>query len=69
MPLTLTDDTIVNELEMSLATQYFEDLLVSIKQQGRSFSRTEKNSNHSKHMNDFSITRGSDIFSLRSDTF
>ena len=29
-------------LEISLAKQYFEDRLVSIKQQGRSFSGTEK---------------------------
>ena len=33
---------IVNGLEMSLAKQYFYDLLVSIKQQDRSFGRTEK---------------------------
>ena len=48
----ITDDTyfdslsmvqIDNGLEMSLAKQYFDDWLVSIKQQDRSFSRTEKN--------------------------
>ena len=33
---------IVNGLEMSLAKQYFYDLLVSIKQQDRSFDRTGK---------------------------
>ena len=56
---------------MSLAKQYFDDSLVSIKQQDRSFSRTEKkkNSNHNKHMRSFSITRGSNIFRITSDTF
>ena len=44
---------------MSLAIQYFNDGLVSIKQQGRSFSRTEKNSNHNKYMKGFSIKRAS----------
>ena len=34
---------IVSGLEMSLAKQYFDDWLVSIKQQDRSFYRTEKN--------------------------
>ena len=47
----ITDDTyfdslsmvqIDNGLEMSLAKQYFDDSLVSIKQQDPSFSRTEK---------------------------
>ena len=33
---------IVSGLEMSLAKQYFDDWLVSIKQQDYSFSRTEK---------------------------
>ena len=39
-----------NSLEMSLAKQYFDDWLDSIKKQDRSFSRTEKNSNHSIHV-------------------
>ena len=45
MTLTLTVWVMVqidNGLEMSLAKQYFDDWLVSIKQQDRSFSRTEK---------------------------
>ena len=33
---------IVNRLQISLAKQYFDDRLVSIKQQDRSFSCTEK---------------------------
>ena len=33
---------IVSGLKMSLAKQYFDDSLVSIEQQDRSFSRTEK---------------------------
>ena len=33
---------IVSGLEMSLAKQYFDDWLVYIKQQDRSFSRAEK---------------------------
>ena len=33
---------IVNGLEMPLVKQYFDDLLVSIKQKDCSFSRTEK---------------------------
>ena len=33
---------IVSGLEMSLVKQYFDDWLVSIKQQDRTFSRTEK---------------------------
>ena len=42
-----------NGSEMSLAKQYFDDLLVSIKQQDCSFSRTKKKkkkSNHSIHV-------------------
>ena len=34
-----------NGLEMSLAKQYFDDWLVSIKQQDHSFSRTERKKN------------------------
>ena len=60
---------IANVLEMTLAKQYFDYLLVSIKQQDHSFSKTEKNSNHSKHKKVFSITGGINIFSIRSDTF
>ena len=59
----------LNGLEMSLTKQYFEDWLVSKKRQDRSFSRTEKKSNHSKHIKSFSITRGSNIFSIRFDIF
>ena len=74
---TITNDTyfewiqLVNDigLEMSLAKQYFDDWLVSITQQDHSFSRAEKNSNQSKYMKGFSITRGNNIFSIRSDTF
>ena len=33
---------IVNGLEMSLAKQYFDDWLASIKQQNHSFSKKEK---------------------------
>ena len=55
---------------MSLAKQYFDDRIASIRQQDYSFSRTEKkNSNHNKHAKGFSITRGNNIFSIRSDTF
>ena len=46
-----------------------DDSLVSIKQQNRSFSKTEKKSNHIEHMKDFSITRGSHIFRIRSGIF
>ena len=61
---------IVNGSEMFLANQYFDDRLISIKQQDRSFSTTEKKySNHSKHMKGFSITRGSNICSITPDTF
>ena len=61
---------IVNGLEMSLAKQYFDGCLVSIKQKDLSFSRTKNNkSNHSKHVKGFSITRGSNIFSISSDIF
>ena len=61
---------IANGLEMSLAKQYFDDWLVSIKQQDRSFSGTEeKNSNHGKNMKGFSFTRGWNIFSIRSDSY
>ena len=53
---------IINGLEMSLAKQYFDDWLVSIKQQDRNFSRTEKrDSNHSMHVKGFSITRSNEI--------
>ena len=59
-----------NSLEMSLAKQYSDDGLVSIKQKDRSFSRAEKkNSNHSIYVKGFSITRGSNIFSIRSDSY
>ena len=60
---------IVSGLEMSLADQCFDDWLVSIKQQDCSFSRREKKSNHSKHIKGFSITRGTNIFSIRSDSY
>ena len=59
----------INDLKMSLIKQYFDDWLVSIKQQDYNFSRTEKNSNLSKHMKGFSITRDSNIFSIISNTF
>ena len=52
------------------AKQYFDDSRVAIKQQDRSFFRTEKKkSNHSKHLKGFSITRGSYIFRIRSDSY
>ena len=54
---------------MSLGKQYFDNWLVFIKQQDRSFSRTEKNSNHSSYMKGFSITRSSNIFSIRSESY
>ena len=54
---------------MSLAKQYYDDWLISINQQDCSFSRTEKNSNHGKYMNSFSITRIDNIFSIKPDTF
>ena len=54
---------------MSLAKQYFNNWLFSFKQQDCTFSRTEKKSNNSNHMKDWSITRGSNMFSIRSDTF
>ena len=62
---------IVNGFEMSLAKQYFDDWIVSIKQQHSLFSRTEKkkNSNHSKHAKGFLITGGSNIFSINSDSY
>ena len=60
---------IVNGLEMSLAKQYFEDSGVSMKQKDCNFFKTEKNSDHSKHMKEFLINRGSNIFSIRSDSF
>ena len=57
-------------LEMSLAKQCFDDWLVSIKQQDRSFSKTEKkNLNHSIHVKGFSSTTSSNIFSIRSDSY
>ena len=59
----------INDLKMSLIKQYFDDWLVSIKQQEHSFSRTEKNLNLSEHMKGFSITRDSNIFSITSNTF
>ena len=59
---------IINGLQMFLANQNFDDRLVSIKQHDYSFSRKEKqNLNKSKHMNGISITRGSNILSIRSD--
>ena len=58
----------MHDLEMFLAKQYFDDWLVSIKQQDRTFPRTEKqNLNQSKHMNGFAVTWSSNIFSIRSD--
>ena len=58
----------MHDLEMFLAKQYFDDWLVSIKQQDRSFPRTEKqNLNQSKHINCFTFTWSSNIFSIRSD--
>ena len=59
---------IVNGSEMSLDKQYFDKWLVSIKQQHCSFSRTEKNSNHTKHMKGFSVTRGTNVFRIKSDS-
>ena len=56
-------------LEMSLAKQYFKDWLVSINQQDLNFSRTEKNPNHSKHIEGFSVTSGSNILSITSYRF
>ena len=71
MTLTLNDD--INSqwfrIEMSSAKQYFDDWLISIKQQDCSFSITEERSNHSKHMKGFSITRGSNIFGIRSGSY
>ena len=58
---------IINGLEMSLAKQCFDDWLVFIKQQDRSFSITEKKKNHSKHVKGILIIRGGNIFSIRSD--
>ena len=58
---------IIIGLEMSLAKQYFDDWLVFIKPQDRNFSRTEKKSNHNKHVKGFLIIRGGNIFSIRSD--
>ena len=59
---------VMHDLEMFLAKQYFDDWLVSIKQQDRSFPRTEKqNLNQSKHINCFTFTWSSNIFSIRSD--
>ena len=52
MRLTLTVWVMVqidNGLEMSLAKQYFDDWLVSIKQQDHSFSGTEKKKFKSQH--------------------
>ena len=52
MTLTLTVWVMVqkdNGLEMSLAKQYFDDWLVSMKQQDHSFSKTEKKKFKSQH--------------------
>ena len=54
---------------MSLVKPCFEDGLVSIKEQDFSFSRSEKKSNHSKHMKGFYITSSNNIFNIKSDTF
>ena len=59
---------IINGLEVSLAKQYFEDCVVSMKQKDCSFFKTEKNSDHIKQVKGFSNNRGSNIFSIRSDT-
>ena len=48
---------------MFLAKQYFEDQLAFIKQQDCIISRTEKKSNHSKHMKGFQLLEAV-IFSL-----
>ena len=72
MTLTLTVLVMVkidSGLEMSLAKQYFDDLLVSIKRQDHSFSRTAKKSIYSIHVQGFLITRGSNLFSIRSDRY
>ena len=60
---------IVNGLEMLLVEQYFNDWIVSTKQKNCSFSRTDKKSNHSKHLKGFSITWGSNIFRIKSDGY
>ena len=60
---------IANGLEMSLAKQCFDDWLVSIKQQVAVFLEQKKNSCHSKHVKDFSITRSSNIFSIKSNSY
>ena len=61
----------VSGLEMSLAMQYY-DRLDSIKQQDHNFSRTEKKvrlqETHEWFLG-FSITRDSNIFSIRSDSY
>ena len=43
--------------------------MIGLFQQDRSFSRTEKKSNHIKQGKGFSITRGSNIFSIRLDGY
>ena len=59
---------IVNGSEMSLAKQYFVDWLVAIKQQHRSFSGTERKIQITANK-DFSVTRGSNISSIRTDSY
>ena len=68
MALRLSDDTNSHWflIGMSLPKQYFDDWLVSVKQQDCIFSTTKKQSNHSWYIKGLLITRGSYIFRIRS---